>query len=235
LQALNYIGAPTIEYPLFMYREKNYDKIYAAEYGYPQLNSFLETAFPYADFATAFSFYAGTVFRWVKEKSGKTDELTWVVGGDSFNGWYLFCQKSNSFAYFQHDGLWVRFTHFYGDKKSELFDFFLLSQKILLRFAENITCREPVNFYDYAPFYWLYLQDFTVFFWQFISAEFVLQQKEMNEKERYFSFETAFSVCVLGKEISQKEAIFDIKNGFIDSFTFFEQEKTMYSLKRKTQ
>jgi murein DD-endopeptidase MepM/ murein hydrolase activator NlpD len=233
LQALNYIGAPTIEYPLFMYRETNQAQIFAAEYGFPQLNSFVETAFPYPDFAAAFSFFAGSVFRWTKEKGGKTEELTWFVGGDAFNGWYLWCQNSSSFAYFHHDGFFVRFTKFFGDKKSELFDFFLLSQKILLRFAENVTCRESVNFYDYVPFYWLYLQDFTAFFWQFLSAEFVLRQREMNENERFFSFETKFSVRAFGNEISQKEAFFDIKEGFIDGFILSEQGKTMYSLKRK--
>ncbi len=147
LQATPYVGAKTLAYPLGYYLsiDKGQKKLHT--FTIPKegeqvqniaLNSLLQKAFGFTPLQKI-----------TLTQDDGTQNSQWECFTDAYNGSYLYCATTKSYAYFVNDGTMFYFTNFEGDKNSWLFYFYLACYKVLQGFYEEveITDKFPLDLF----------------------------------------------------------------------------------------
>jgi len=182
LQKTPSIGSKTLEYPLnsFLVKEKGEWKFHF--FDFPEEGKIIKSIDTNKLLKEAFKLIPGKVLVYEVNDGKNKEEVTWEVQSDIFNRSYIYCQKSESRAYFVNDGSLFYFTFFEGSKKSLLYYFFLAAYKIVLGYYQHLEIR------DHYPLYLLdnsitrYIHDFIAPFYQFIRGEFYMQYKDIDDE-----------------------------------------------------
>ena len=180
LQATPYIGSTTLNHPIASFIKESKSKHELKLYDIPQQGDLLSNIKPDELLSKAFHFIPGEKIHWHDENTKVVAE--WEVITTSYNKSYLYCEKSNSIAWFENDGTLFYFTHFDGDKNSLLYHFYRAAFMIQLSFNSTmeISDKFPVN-KIFKP-YELFLQDFIAPFYLFKKANFRLRYADVDSE-----------------------------------------------------
>lgn len=173
LQALPYIGSATIDYPISYFVSRKNDSYTFHEYDTPAESFHLHHPIKTPLLADAFHFVPGKKIHWqVEYEPSKTENINWECGVDAWNNSYLFCSKTQSYAYFVNNGTLFYFTAFHGNKKSLLFDFYMATQKILLGYYHGMEIKDKIAVPIFHNSLTVCLQDTIAPFYQFLKVEY---------------------------------------------------------------
>lgn len=178
VQSTPYIDSRTISYPLSYYLVKSdagnagFNSFQIPTEGERvsnlQANSVLQEAF---DFKPGFRLYV---------KSGQREE-EWEVMVSVYNETYFYCQHQKAYAYFVNDGQAFFFTHFFGNRSSLLWLFYLSAYKVVLSSTPGlkITDHYPLDFRRQTLMQWW--RDLLAPFWVFTRWEYTSEVKSGEE------------------------------------------------------
>jgi murein DD-endopeptidase MepM/ murein hydrolase activator NlpD len=180
MQAVPYIGAKTLDYPLSYYVSRRQDVYRLHSFTVPAEGERVMRPMPTPLLTEAFHFIPGMKLEFEVEKDSRTETECWEVMTNSANLSYLYCAKTASSAWFSNNGTVFYFTSFSGDEESLLYYFYLGAQKILLSYYQDLLIEDhlppgalykgPLKFAQdlVAPFY-VFLK--TTFSARYVSAD----------------------------------------------------------------
>ncbi|MCS7074876.1 MAG: M23 family metallopeptidase, partial [Bacteroidia bacterium] len=161
LQQSPFVGSLTLYYPIAYYIVQSKQETYFRSFEIPKEGEILGNVKTTWLLSHAFEWLPGTILAWsVEYPNGKRESITWQAFVNAWNIPYLYCHKTKSYAYFVNNGTVHYFTEFYGDKTSLLYQFYLLLNKVLLGYYQNLVITDSLptdGFYD-GVITWL--QDF---------------------------------------------------------------------------
>lgn len=173
LQSAPFIGSPTLNYPISYFVSRKNDTYTFHEFDIPQESAHLHHPIKTPLLANAFHFILGKKLHWeIKHANGKVTNTHWECGVNAWNQSYLFCPKTQSYAYYVNNGTLFYFTAFHGNKKSLLFDFYLAAQKILLGYYQHMEIHDRIAAPIFHQNLIVGLQDIIAPFVQFLTVEY---------------------------------------------------------------
>jgi murein DD-endopeptidase MepM/ murein hydrolase activator NlpD len=174
LQTTPYIGSKTLKYPLFAYLE---DGKQIKTFSYPSAGQSVKSVEESSLLKKAFNLTPGAKLNWKVRTAEGIVPVEWEVFTTPFNKSYIFCHSTKSLAYFQYNGIYFCFTHFEGDRKSLLYNFYLAAFKIpLINIDGNISTDSlPVN--QTFKGLRLFIHDFTAPFFLYLKVNFDVRMK----------------------------------------------------------
>ena len=237
LQTTPHVGSKTLKYPLAYFMEKAPDP--KGEFGVTQNPKLItqnskntEGGYDFHSFdipqekavitgvqATTLLTYAfqltpGTILQWeetVSENNKETTELLkWEVFTDAYNQTYIYCVKTESYAYFVNNGTLLYFTDFVGNQQSTLYLFYLGCHKILLGYYNPLIVKDLLPITGFYKGVLKVLQDFVAPFYLFLKADYQSECTAIDDLNypRAISLRTQARV-LLGKTV-RKQLDFDI-------------------------
>lgn len=178
LQATPYLGSKTIDYPIsdVWMHVKGKDTLLSV--ANPPMGALVSSLTPHNNLKKAFSFVIGDQ---MKFKTSKNEEIIWQVKRDYLLNRYLECEKSGAKAYFKLDDAMLHFTHFEGNRKSILYQFYLSAFKISFGFTNGLEIRDsyPVHMVFHPKK--IFLQDFVAPFYQYLKGEYHLRYPDKGK------------------------------------------------------
>jgi urea transporter len=169
LQSTPYIGSKTLKYPLSAYLENGTE---LRIFSYPSEGQKVITIEENSLLKKSFNLMPGTKLNWNVGTSGKSEYVEWEVCTDSYNKSYIFCINTKSVAWFQNDGVYFYFTHFDGDRKSLLYNFYLAAFRIPLVYIEGHKSTDYLPLNRIFGGWRLFLHDFTAPFLMYLKVNF---------------------------------------------------------------
>lgn len=171
LQAIGKIGAPTLRYPLGIYRCTTSDeKQQLLHYNYPKTGQKVSNFQKMELLVKAFSLLPGQHLQAYRPEIAQAEE--WTVHTDAWNQTYLWCEKTHSYAYFVNDGFHFRFTEFQGDRSSALYTFYLAAYHILLGHYPDEVNHDALDPSHLSPLALRWIQDFLAPFTRPLKVQF---------------------------------------------------------------
>lgn len=168
LQTVPTVGAPTLEYPISYFIERNGTERKLRISEVPKEGAFISNVQVNQLLIVGFSFLPGQKIGFKNETTGAL--VNWEVLTDAYNRTYIYCKESNSFAYFVNDGVMLYFTDFEGDKSSLLFNFYLAAYRQLLGYYDNMEITDNVPLIHFNQKWIQFFQDFVAPFYLFTKA-----------------------------------------------------------------
>jgi murein DD-endopeptidase MepM/ murein hydrolase activator NlpD len=170
-------GSKTLSYPFAYYILKVNDGMNLCSFRTPQEGEIVSNLEPNPLLKEAFNFQPGMVLKFKYESvKGLEKNVSWEVFADSYNYKYLYCNETQSAAYFVNDGTMFYFTSFFGDQKSLLYSFYLTAYKVLLAYYNTIEITDlfPLHIIRKNSIS-LLLHDFVAPFYQFMKAKYSIK------------------------------------------------------------
>jgi urea transporter/murein DD-endopeptidase MepM/ murein hydrolase activator NlpD len=228
VQGTPYIGSKTIDYPINHYIQDKDGLFELKSYESPGNNVVVSNITKNNSLEKAFHFIPGQRFRFNVSLQGVKDyEVDWEVQLDATNNMYIFCERSNSRAYFRNDGDIHYFTHFDGNKSSLLFKFFLGAYKIMMGYYLNLQVKDqfPVNTFNNEIV--KIGQDFIAPFWIFSRSEYNLKYLGMDDALMQTNIRLRSTVCakVGSREVKKMECELFVGPLGLERFVIHENEK----------
>lgn len=178
LQTTPYLGSKTIDYPIsdVWMHVKGKDTLLSV--ANPPMGALVSSLTPHNNLKKAFSFVIGDQ---LKFKTSKNEEIIWQVKRDYLLNRYLECENSGAKAYFKLDDAMLHFTHFEGNRKSILYQFYLSAFKISFGFTNGLEIRDsyPVHMVFHPKK--IFLQDFVAPFYQYLKGEYHLRYPDKGK------------------------------------------------------
>jgi len=183
IQTTPFVGSNTISYPISRYVKKNNGEYVFKSTSIPDMGDIISNIESKIGLKNAFSFIPGQIldFELEQESGSFSKELHWEVYADIYNTTYLYCSKTNSFAYFKVNTDELIFTGFKGDKKSELYHFYLGAFRVIFGFYKNIELRDPLPLEVTRNWALRPIQDFIAPFYRFIKPMFRMHYEQIEE------------------------------------------------------
>lgn len=228
VQSTPYIGSQTLYYPIshFIHHEKG--SFTLNSYETPQKESLVSNISRNHSLEKAFHLIPGQKFSYqVKPASGEEYRVDWEVQIDALNSTFVYCEKTNSRAYFYNDGEIHYFTHFDGDKSSLLFQYFLATYKVMMGYYRNllVTDNYPVN--TFSNQFMGIIQDFVAPFYIFAHADFTIQYLGMEDElmQSGIKLHSITSAKIGNHEIRKMECDLFVGPHGLERFTIQEKDQ----------
>lgn len=183
IQATPYIGSKTLDYPIARYISQEDDgkfKLHLFEkplqdqkIGNIQSNDLLKNAF---------HFIPGQKFQFEIESHGKIENSEWEIKTDFYNNSYIYCNTTNSYAYFYSDDNLLYFKNYVGDKKAALFHFYLAFFKIQTGFYKDLEINDSIPANQIFGGLRLFLQDFIAPFYVYLRSDYNLKTVSIDDE-----------------------------------------------------
>ncbi len=170
-------GAKTVSFPFAYYLLKLEQGWNFCAFRIPLEGEVISNLEPNSLLKASFDFQPGMIIKFKIDTGGGLDKtVTWEVFTDTYNNKYIFCNETQSAAYFINDGTMFYFTSFYGDQKSLLYSFYLTAFKVLLSYYSTIKINDlfPLHIIRKNRLS-LFLHDFVSPFYQFIKAKYSIK------------------------------------------------------------
>lgn len=158
LQETPFIGSKTIEYPISSYfvAEKESSKL--KTFNFPLKDDLVQRPIPDKLMQKAFTMVPGRTLRWKHSSTGAIE--AWDIKIDYLNQTYIECKSTGAKALFTSTDDLFYFTGFEGKKNTNLFLFYLSTQKINMSFFEGMTYDERIRPNDVYGLSSMFIQDF---------------------------------------------------------------------------
>ncbi len=229
LQSLPFVGSTTIQYPISHYIEHDRDQFKIHFFDIPAKGQRISNINPTQSVRDALKFVPGQKISYkVTDLSSNTSKtVTWEVLVDYYNNSYLYCSQTKSAAYYHTDGKMFMFTRFYGNKKSELFYFYLSLYRISLGFYPGLIIEDslPLALVNLKPL--MVLQDFLAPIVLFMHSKYEATYLKKSE-------DFSKSLVNIESKISFGIHRFEMRKiHFNLEFTNFGLEKIEFGIKHK--
>lgn len=204
LQATPFIGSKTLDYPIAHYIKKEDELFSLSSFNKPEKNNHVSNIAANPLLSKTFHFIPGQKLEFDVTINHEKEIVAWEVFTDIYNNSYLYCEKTNSYAYFVNDGQIFYFRSFTGDKKSLLYYFFLAFYKVQLGYYPKLILHDiyPVNLLFNKKK--LFLQDFIAPFFMFMKAEFSITYVSVDNdmSPSLINLQSSAKTFLLNKNIS---------------------------------
>ena len=143
MQAAQYIGSKTLDYPVAYYMEKSEDGPVFHAFDRPKEGQTISNVKVHPLLKKAFGLIPGMHLK----LSAGEEKHDWEVFTDTYNYTYIYCHQTEAMAYFVNNGTLFYFTKFIGNKDTLLFQFYTGLYKVLLGFYQDLKVEDvfPVD------------------------------------------------------------------------------------------
>ncbi|MCK9421613.1 MAG: urea transporter [Bacteroidales bacterium] len=229
IQGTPYIGSKTIDYPISHYIRHKNGIFELRSWENPENQIIVSNVNKNSSLDKAFHFIPGQKLK-LKVNPDGDDEYTleWEVEISALNTTCIFCEKTNSRAWFRNDGDIHFFTHFDGDRSSLLFRFFIGAYKIMMGYYPNLLVKDTFAINTFNNRALGLLQDFAAPFFLFIKSEYSLNYLGMDDELRQtgIRLKSVSSASIGGHEVKRMECEMFIGLHGLEQFIIHENEKT---------
>lgn len=174
-QATPHIGSHTIEYPFDQYILNTNSLPEILNFSIPNKNNKVSNSSSTKLLNSVFEFVAGTTINFEITTNNTVEEVQYECLSNVYKQHYLYCKKTNSFAYYTKTKQQMFFTQFEGDKSSFLFVFYLVFNTVNLQFIKELEIKNQLPLYQTFKQHQLFVQDFVAPFYLFMKSEFSLK------------------------------------------------------------
>jgi len=183
IQATPYIGSKTLDYPLARYISHETDGSYKLHlFEKPLQNQKVSNVQSNSLLQNALHFIPGKQLRFsVKTKEGH-QEIKWEIKADTYNNSYIYCEKTNSYAYFYSDENLLYFKNYVGDKKAALFHFYLALYKIQTGYYKNMEIEDQIPVNQIFNKSKMFLQDFIAPFYMYLNSNYRIKMLSIDDE-----------------------------------------------------
>ena len=226
LQTNPLIGSTTLEYPIAYFIEREGEKRQLKISEIPKEGSVISNVKVNHLLAVAFSFLPGKKITFKNEQTNKT--IAWEVFTDAYNRLYIYCQETNSYAYFVNDGVMLYFTDFEGDKSSLLFHFYLAAYRQLLGYYDNMPVYDNIPLIHFNNKFVQFFQDFMAPFYLFTKANHtsVFAYADNAEAPQKLLIQSQVQTKVIGISTKKINFEFELKDHMLHKFIIHQKNKT---------
>lgn len=228
VQSTPYIGSKTIDYPLshFISYDKGRQELHS--FDRPRKDDLICDPGRHEVLEKAFRFIPGQEFLIHSAEETGRPVLKWEVRSDALNNTYIFCESSGSKAWFRYDGTVHYFTHFEGNKRSLLFQFYLAGFKVLTAFYKDLEVSDnyPLSLMNSKTL--IFLQDFVAPFFLFLRSDYTLRYAHLEEDllRPVITLETVTTVRIWNRVVRRISYTFTAGTKGIIGFSFSEKNST---------
>ncbi len=199
IQSLPYVGSATLDYPLYNFIIKNFNKIKYFLFGKPKENDVVAPAIPHEILKKNLNFVPGKILS-VTNYNGQKEQ--WLIDKDIYNQTYIVDKKSNSYLYFYSNETGLYINNFIGNKNSSLFEFYKALNNIYKVFYKDLEINNilrPDHFFSKKI---MFIQDFLAPFWFFIEVKFNLKYVESDDEifPNYIKVKSKITNSIFSKE-----------------------------------
>ncbi len=177
VQATAAVGEATLSYPLACYLSKNaQNKWLFNQFSIPKQGETISRIQPSGVLQKAYDFRLGGEMRWlvVQNNAEIAANLIWKIEVDINNQTYIFCEATQSSAYFYNTGTVFYFYDFRGKNDSVLYYFYLSNFKVLLAFYQDLTLSDAVPLHQIERGFWRWCFDGFAPFFRAMNVGYVL-------------------------------------------------------------
>jgi len=202
LQSTPSVGSKTLNYPISYFLNTTKEIVKMQQSSVPKEKEIVSNLDSDLSLQKSFGFIPGQTLKFSVSENNffKESKIEWTVDADFYGNCYLFCEKSNSYAYFTKNDNELIFTHFKGDKQSLLFYFYLAAYKVIFCYYDklSVTDKMPINI-NKRPIL-SFFQDFVAPFYRFISPEYRIEyiSREMIFDDSEVVFNSQYSNKLFG-------------------------------------
>lgn len=233
LQTLPTIGAKTLAYPIGYFIERIGTEKYLRISEVPKENSFISNVQLNQILLTAYSFYPGQKIVITNEKNG--DEFNWDVLTDAYNRTYIYCIKTQSYAYYVNDGAMLYFTDFEGDKNSPLFKFYLAFYRQLMGYYDKMQIQDNIPLIHFNSKLFLFFQDFLAPFYLFTKASYTstFEYADNLYAPQHIIIKTEIEARVMNSKYKKINFEIELKDSTIKHFVAHKGDTEKFNFKIK--
>lgn len=183
VQATPYIGSKTLDYPLARYISQENDGKYKLHlFEKPQQDQKIGSIESNNLLKNALHFIPGQQLKFEVNLNGKIEEYTWEIGTDTYNNSYIYCPKTNAYAYFYSDDNLLYFKNYIGDKKAALFHLYLALFKIQTGYYKDLEIEDQIPVNQIFSKTRLFLQDFIAPFYMYLHANYRIKTVSIDDE-----------------------------------------------------
>ena len=229
LQSTPFVGSHTISYPFSRYIQRVKDRFVFKVTSIPEVGDLVSNIESKEGLRNAFSFIPGQVLKFRLEEGDAIlhKEFIWEIYADIYNVTYLYCPQTKSYCYFKLNTDELVFTGFKGNRKSELYHFYLAAYRVIFGFYKDIRLDDPLPVEVSRYRLWKPLQDFVAPFYRFIKPAFQMHYTEMDEMfdDSQILLHSEIRDALGAKTKIIFSNIFEINSKGIESWTIIKDNK----------
>ena len=156
----------------------------------------------------------------------ESSDVKWEVFTDSLNQSYIYCAKTQSFAYFVNNETLHYFTDFKGDTNSLLYYFYLAAHKILMGYFQDLEVKDILPLNGFFGGISKTVQDFIAPFKIYQKVEYVSIFKEIDDLLQPQNIKiTSNATAKSGNKVKRSlDFNIELKDDKIASFTIQDQQ-----------
>ncbi|RLD52097.1 MAG: peptidase M23, partial [Bacteroidetes bacterium] len=231
MQETPYIGSETLNYPIGNYVQHLEKEFEFKTYKKPQMEDIVSNIEKDQSLYKAYHFIPGQILKFsiTGLQSGKDEVVSWEVQTDIYNNSYIYCNETNSKAWFKNDGSIHYFTLFEGDRSSILFYFFLGNYKVISGFYKGMTVNDVFPIHVLNKKRWIFLQDFIAPFYMFMKSEYRINYFKIKKDFTDSKIELHSTARVMRHKKIAREVYFkmEVEAKRIQKFEIMEGNKTI--------
>jgi hypothetical protein len=220
MQAAQYIGSKTLDYPVAYYMEKSNDGPIFHAFDRPQEGQTISNVKVHPLLKKAFGLIPGMH---LKLTNGE-EKYDWEVFTDAYNYTYIYCHQTKAIAYFVNNGTLFYFTQFMGDKNSLLFHFYSGLYKVLLGYYQDLNLKDvfPVDVI-YTGFLKATMDVLSPFI-QVVNADYQIDYSELDDslEPQWSKLNSLLKVSAFGSVRQEHEFKLEVDAKGISSFAIIE-------------
>lgn len=231
LQLSHEKGSKTFPYPIAYFMEGKNGNRTLKTFEVPAENTTISNVDVVELLKQSYDFTPGKTIKLTEQFANHT-EHEWKIFTDAFNRTYIFCEQTNSTAWFVNDGVMFYCYDFEGDNRSLLFDFYLANYRIFLAayMQSEITDTFPLIHFNNKVVQ--LLQDFVAPFFLFSQANYSVRVTNCDNynKPKLMSIRSSANAKLFRKTIQEKHFEMTYSENVLQTFSIIQQnEKRIYS------
>ncbi len=221
IQALPYIGAATIPYPINNYLKYEEDKSTIMSLQIPSKEERISNAENNALVSNAYHFVPGQIVCFEVSGHDSVQKVEWEVKINAINQTFLRDLKSGAEAYFDTSGNQFYFSQYEGSKKDLLYFFFLGNFKIQKSFYQDHTLTDSIPLHISFPMKYLWFHDFIAPFVQLAHSKYALHYSFSNDQfnPTEIKLQSEMENVLIHKSIEKIAFEMDIQSKGLENFT----------------
>lgn len=226
LQTSALLGAKTLYYPIAYYIQHSNTKKFLKSFEIPKKDDLISNVDNSKILIDSFTFLPNAKLKFLNTKTKTTIE--WEVKTDEYNRTYIYCNKSNSIAYFVNDGTMFYFFDFIGNKKSLLFKFYMAAYRQILGYYDDLIVEDqlPISFFNNN--FLLLLQDFLapIIIFTKVSFTSTFSYADISIEPQFLKIKSKVDVKTFNFKISSYNFEITLKDSKIHELKFQSKTKT---------
>ncbi len=182
MQTLQYIGSPTLFYPVSYFIEHNTSGYELKNYSVPLIGKKISNVEKNELLQNGFDLIPGKKLSFETVIDGNKNRDIWEINTNEYNQTFIKCTTTGALAWFSNDGSLFLFQHYSGPKNTLLYYFFQATFKVQLGFYKNLEIKDrfPLNLILKNPL--LFIQDFVAPFFKFLRSEYMMRYEYIDNE-----------------------------------------------------